>query len=96
MSDALPDGFTQFFLGQLDFDELAAALDPAAPLQPARVSFLSRDRVRLLGVEGMALLGTVFDPGDPTVVGDWVLVDRSGDPPLVTRRLRRTGVLRRR
>ncbi len=96
MSDALPDGFTQFFLGQLDFDELAAALDPAAPLQPARVSFLSRDRVRLLGVEGMALLGTVFDPSDPTVVGDWVLVDRSGDPPLVTRRLRRTGVLRRR
>lgn len=96
MSNALPDGFSQFFLGQLDFDELQAALDPEHPLVPSRVSFVSRDRVRLLGVSGMGLLGLVFDPDDPTVVGDWVLVDTAQDPPLVTRRLRRTGVLRRR
>lgn len=97
MSPMMPDGFTQFFLGQLDFDELQAALDPEHPLTPARVSFVSRDRVRLLGVTKMAQLsGAVFDPEDPTVVGDWVLADATLDPPIVTRRLRRTGVLRRR
>lgn len=97
MLPMLPDGFTPFFLGQLDIDELEAALDPAHPLTPARVSFVSRDRVRLLGVTEMAqLAGAVFDPEDPTVVGDWVLADTALDPPIVTRRLRRAGVLRRR
>jgi len=93
----LPDGFTQFFLGQLAVDELQAALDSEHPLCPARVCFVSRDRVRLLGVPTMAQLsGAVFDPEDPTVVGDWVLADTTLDPPIVTRRLDRTGVLRRR
>ena len=96
MPPALPDGLSEFFADQLDADTRAALADPEDPLELTRVAFVSRDRVRLLGVSDMGQLGLVFDPEDPTVVGDWVLVDTGQDPPLVRRRLDRTGVLRRR
>ena len=96
MHPALPDGLSAFFHEQLDAETRALLTAPDTPIRLTRVAFVSRDRVRLLGVTDMGQLGQVFDPEDPTVVGDWVLVDTRADPPLVTRRLERTGVLRRR
>ncbi len=94
MPSPLPASFGPHFISQLDADEMGAVLDPSAPVRPARVAFASRERVRVLGLAGPMAIHP--HPEDPVVVGDWVWVDTTRDPPLVTRRLDRANVLRRR
>lgn len=98
-------GFSQHYLGQLEPDELDGLFDPTASavLTPARVRFVAHGRARLLwpGLDPDAdpplalLTGPLRDPDDPVLVGDWLVVDRSSDPPLALRRLDRHSVLRR-
>lgn len=97
-------GLSQHFLAQLDETELSAAFDPhSQPTRLGRVAFVSRDRLRLLGEPEAAAVGPpvlvpgpLFDPGDPLLVGDWVVVRADHDPPLLLRRLLRDTTLRRR
>lgn len=95
-------GLSPFFLSQLDPDVLAGVFDPAAPLRPGRLCFLSRDRGLVLQGPGPAqpvlLPARLIDPDDPLLVGDWVVVDSAPphDPPVVRHRLRRSSLLRRR
>lgn len=100
MSDLFSAGLSQHFIAQLEGDALMGAFDPSMSIRPARVSFVSRNRVRLLDLPAdlpPALLpARLCTPEDPVVVGDWVVVDLSGDPPLVSHRLDRKSVLRRR
>jgi len=76
------------------------AFDPGATTLPARVSFISRNRGRVLvgpGASIPVLLPARFcDPADPVVVGDWLVVDRASDPPIALERLTRRSCLRRR
>lgn len=93
-------GLSQHFIAQLEGDALFGAFDPHAPILPARVSFVSRNRGRVLVGSGAAvpvlLPARLCDPADPVVVGDWLVVDRSGDPVVGLHRLDRRTVLRRR
>lgn len=73
---------------------MLGAFDPTAAQRPARVSFTSRERARLLGQAGPMAIHP--HPDDPVVVGDWVWADTAQDPPIVLRRLERRNVLRRR
>lgn len=100
LSDLFSLGLSQHFIAQLEGDALSGAFDPSAPVLPARVSFVSRNRGRVLVGAGpslpLLLPARLCDPSDPVVVGDWVVVDRSTDPPVALGRLDRRTVLRRR
>ncbi len=95
-------GFSQHFLAQLDETELGVLFDPSSSaMRFGRVAFVSRDRLRLLGEESsptppVLIPGPLFDPDDPVLIGDWVVVRTDHDPPLLLRRLERTATLRRR
>jgi len=99
-------GLTQHFLAQLDEHELSAVVQQCSstpsesPISIGRVAFVSRDRVRLLHPRHPEhplplVAGSLFDPQDPVLVGDWVVVRDDHDPPLVLRRLERSTVIRR-
>jgi ribosome biogenesis GTPase len=100
LSDLFSLGFRQSFLSQLEGDALMGVFDPSSSVRPGRVSFVSRDRARALFGAGPAvgvLLPARFcDPADPVLVGDWLVVDVSNDPPLALQRLERDSELRRR
>lgn len=74
--------------------------DSSSPTRPGRVSFVSHNRARVLVGEGSAvgvlLTARCHTPADPVLVGDWLVVDRSHDPPLAVQRLQRDNTLRRR
>ncbi len=76
------------------------AFDPSSPILPGRVSFVSRNRARVFVDAGgdipVLLPARLCDPSDPVLVGDWLVVDRSNDPPLALDRLDRRTLLRRR
>lgn len=96
-------GFSQSFLAQLRAEELDAVLagDPSTAV--GRVVFAAHGQARLLLPRPddpprscLALLPGPLRAAGEVVVGDWVLVDATADPPLVLHRLERSTLLRRR
>ena len=93
MEHALPDAPVD----ALDEGLRASVLSPSDSRVLTRVSFVSRDRVRVLGLPGLGIAaGDEMVVSDPILVGDWVVVDTGHAPFLVIHRVPRSSVLQRR
>ncbi len=88
-------GLDQRFLRQLA-DELGSLLDPSAALTLGRVASGAHGRWHLLTPDGPMLALAAGPLRGDVVVGDWLVVETHGDPPIARRRLDRSATLRRR